>query len=245
MIVEYSDANNDKICMQFDINLLDGGKTTLISETEISNILEAKNLNPVGKSFPYVQTDEIERELLKNSMIKSVECYKTISGNVILTVKQRTPKFMIAGNECYYVDSERKIMPVSLNYAAYVPVVSGRILRSMATGDLFDFISFLEKDAFWNAQIEQIFVRDDLTIELVPRVGEAVIYLGKLENYNLKLRNLRQLYEQAFNVIGWNRYQKIDLQYQSQIVCTKTGTVPEILKPDTAVVKDSLALKKI
>ena len=117
-------------------------------------------------------------------------------------------------------------MPVSTNYAAYVPVVSGRVTISMASGKLFDFVGFVADDPFWNAQIEQINVRDDLKIELVPRVGDAIIMLGTLDNYASKLEKLKKLYARGFNVIGWNRYRMIDLQYKDQIVCDKMGEQP-------------------
>ena len=111
----------------------------------------------------------------------------------------------------------------SPNYAAYVPVVSGRITVSMARGRMFDFITFLEENPFWNAQIEQIHIRDDLKVELVPRVGDAIIVLGKLDNFESKLKKLNKLYTQGFNKIGWNKYKTIDLQYKDQVVCTKIG----------------------
>lgn len=246
MVCESSDADRNVICMGLDVYLLDDSKVRFISEHEIAKILEAKGLNPVGNKFKQISTEAIERELLRNEMIRTAECYKTLSGNVVVKVQQRTPKFLIVGNESYYVDSDRKLMPVSLNYAAYVPVVSGRVLRKMATNELFDFVSFLEKDTFWNAQIEQIYVRNDLKVELIPRVGNAVILLGTFDNFENKLRNLHELYKQGFNVLGWNRYDKIDLQYQGQIVCTITGTKPiVVMKPDSLVVKDSIAIKKI
>jgi cell division protein FtsQ len=137
-------------------------------------------------------------------------------------------------------------MPVSLNYAAYVPVVSGRVLRNMAANEIFDFVSYLEKDTFWNAQIEQIFIRDDLKVELIPRVGNAVIVLGTFDNYEKKLATLQALYHKGLNVVGWTRYNKRDLQFYGQVVCTKTGTKPIIVhKPDTTSIKDSIAVKKI
>lgn len=245
MIWGYSDADKSVICTSLNVQMKDDSSIRLISEYEIAKILDSKGLNPVGEKYKNISTEDIERELLRNEMIKSAECYKTISGKLIVEVKQRTPKFLIAGNESYYVDSDRKLMPVSLNYAAYVPVVSGRVLRGMATHEIFDFVSFLEKDTFWNAQIEQIYIRDDLKVELIPRVGNAVVILGTFHNFETKLRNLQELYKQGLNVVGWNRYDKIDLQYQGQIVCTKTGTKPIVVKRDSVVVNDSLAVKKI
>ncbi len=245
MIWQSSDTDKNTICVGLDVKLLDESSARFISEHEIAKLLDSKGLNPVGNKYKIISTEAIERELLRNELIRTTECYKTISGKVVVEVTQRTPKFLIVGNQSYYVDSDRKLMPVSLNYAAYVPVVSGRVLRRMATHELFDFVTYLEKDTFWNAQIEQIHVRDDLKVELVPRVGNAVVLLGSFDNFEKKLRNLRELYTQGFNVVGWNRYDKIDLQYDGQVVCTITGTKPIIVvKPDTTSVKDSTMLKE-
>jgi cell division protein FtsQ len=245
MVWQSADTDKNTICVGLDVKLLDESSARFISEHEIAKLLDTKGLNPVGTKYKKISTEAIERELLRNELIRTTECYKTISGKVVVEVTQRTPKFLIVGNQSYYVDSDRKLMPVSLNYAAYVPVVSGRVLRRMATHELFDFVSYLEKDTFWNAQIEQIYVRDDLKVELVPRVGNAVVLLGSFTNFEKKLRNLRELYTQGFNVVGWNRYDKIDLQYDGQVVCTITGTKPIIVvKPDTTSVKDSTKLKE-
>lgn len=241
----FSGSDRSVICNDMQVVMKDDARIRLISAAEIAKILEAKQLNPIGQKYGNISTESIEHELLQNKMIRTAECYKTTSGKVMVEVTQRIPKFLIAGNESYYVDSDRKIMPVSLNYAVYVPVVTGRVLKRMATGTIFDFVNYLEKDTFWNAQIEQIYIREDLIVELIPRVGNGVIVLGRFDNYEKKLRNLHELYKQGFNVIGWNRYDKIDLQFQGQIVCTKTGTKPLVIKRDTAVVNDSIANKKI
>ena len=241
----FSVKQKEVVCRKLEIALEDSTKIQLITEKDIAQILADDQLNPIGKTIKYIQTEDIERALHKNPMIKVAECYKTPSGIVNIRVKQRLPKFRVVGLGSYYIDVDRKPMPVSPNYAAYVPVVSGRVTVSMAAGQLFDFITFLEENPFWNAQIEQIFVRDDNRIELIPRVGDAVILLGTLENYQSKLEKLRKLYLKGFNVVGWNRYKVIDLQYKGQVVCNKDNeTAP---KPVAVTVekKDSIIASKL
>ena len=219
----FSGNNKQEVCRELEIEMVDGENLKLVSQRDIAIILEQNNLNPIGKSIKNIQTEWIEALLIKNPMIKSVECFITPNAIVRLTVQQRKPKFRVVGFGSYYIDTERKMMPVSPNYAAYVPVVSGKVTVSMAKGKLFDFISFIEQNPFWNAQIEQIFVRDDLKIELVPRVGDAIIVLGTLDDYQKKLEKLHKLYVNGFNVVGWNKYKIIDLQYKNQVVCDKLG----------------------
>ena len=242
-IWSFSSLDKDVVCKDLHIQLLNNSTIKLITQTEVSKILDNKDLNPIGKTFKRIKTESIEAELLKNPMIKSVECFKTPSGDVFIEVLQPKPKFIVAGLESYYIDTDRKVLPISLNYAAYVPVVSGIVSNSFAKGELFDFITYLELDPFWNAQIEQIYVREDKKIELIPRVGDAVIILGTLDNFEQKLKNLYKLYSHGFNVMGWNRYEKIDLQFKNQIVCTKTGTEHTQLKTEETLVNDSSIVK--
>ena len=58
-------------------------------------------------------------------------------------------------------------------------------------------------------------------IELVPRVGNHIIYLGKLEHFEDKLKRLKTFYEKGLNQVGWNKYSRISLEFGNQIICTK------------------------
>lgn len=220
-IVVFQKSDHDVLCTDFHIYYPGNENLNLVTRNEILLTLTNSGLNPIGEQFRNIKTDKIEAELLKNKLLKSVECFKTPSGDIYLEVVQRTPHYMIAGDESYYIDNQREIMPVSLNQALYVPIASGYISEQMAKGDLFDFINFVSADEFWNSQIEQIYVRQDKTLELVPRIGDMIIYMGKLNNFTTKLKNLEMLYTRGFSQIGWNRYDLIDLQYENQIVCTK------------------------
>ncbi|NDV47566.1 cell division protein FtsQ [Paludibacter sp. 221] len=217
----FTSKNKAIECTHMETVFVNQNEISLINHTEIENFLKSKNLYPVGKMLNDIETEKIENELSKSEMIKAAECYMTPAGIVHLRVKQRTPKFRVISNESYYVDTEGKKIKTSPNYTAYVPVVSGNVSFETATGELFNFISYLEKNSFWNAQIEQIYIRPDHKIELVPRVGDSIIMLGTLDDYESKLDKLKKLYVKAFNEIGWNRYKTIDLQYKGQIVCTK------------------------
>ncbi len=217
----FTAKNKDVICQNIEMTFIDNNKINLINTNEIEKFLKDKNLYPVGKPLGEIQTEKIESALKTSEMINRAECYTTPSGTIYLKIKQRTPKFRVLANESYYIDTERKRIKTSPDYTAYLPVVSGNVSFEMAEGELFDFITYLEKNSFWNAQIEQIYIRPDKKVELVPRVGDSIILLGTLDNYQSKLEKLKKLYINCFNTIGWNRYKMIDLQYKGQIVCTR------------------------
>lgn len=82
-------------------------------------------------------------------------------------------------------------------------------------------VDFVNKDDFWRAQIEQVFVQANGELLIVPQVGDYLIEFGTPDDYELKFRNLRAVYQQGFKNIGWNRYKTISVKYRNQVVCTK------------------------
>jgi cell division protein FtsQ len=184
--------------------------------------LQQSGINLVGKSLSEINTGRIEATLEANELVRQAECYKTVAGRVKLKVYQRTPLLRVIANKGnYYIDTDGKKMPVPANFSAYVPVATGFIEDDFALAELFRFSRFLQKNKFWNAQIEQIYVAPNRDIELTPRVGNHQIILGKIEDYEENLDKLKLFYEEGLSKIGWNKYSKINLKYKNQVVCTK------------------------
>lgn len=239
----FSSIDKQIICKNLEIKFLDKEKIKLISQTDIAEILVRENLNPIGILYGKIYTEKIEKAILKNPMVKSVECYKTPSGIIYLEVKQRIPRFIVLGSQNQYVDDDKMFFPVSLNNAVDVPVVTGLVTKKIIDNNLFDFVNYIADDSFWDAQIEQIHIRPDQKVELITRVGDAVILMGSLDNYEKKLTKLFRLYHQVFNNIGWNKYETINLQFKEQIVCKhrknkSTNINPWVNKTDSLTVKE-------
>jgi cell division protein FtsQ len=54
----------------------------------------------------------------------------------------------------------------------------------------------------------------------VPRAGDFKVKLGSLNEYEEKLDRLKLFIDKGLNVVGWNRYSEVNLEYNNQIVCT-------------------------
>ena len=77
------------------------------------------------------------------------------------------------------------------------------------------------QDKFWQNQIVQINVLADGTLELVPRVGDHIIYLGMPVGVERKLERMRKFYLYGLNKAGWNKYSYISVEFDNQIICKK------------------------
>jgi cell division protein FtsQ len=210
------------LCTEVEIIIKDSIDKPFLSKNDIILFLKSKKAYPLNKKNEDINTSNIESELQKNQIIEEAEVIQTLSGKIKIVVSQKMPILRVfSNNGNYYIDNTGATMPSSLGHAVYVPVASGNIEKSFAQQNLYDFALFLHKNDFWNDQIEQIYVDSKGEIELVPRVGNHRILLGSLDNYEIKLRNLRLFYEQVIPKMGWDKYNVINLKFQNQIVCTK------------------------
>lgn len=91
--------------------------------------------------------------------------------------------------------------------------------------NLTNFVTEVSDDEFWSAEVVQ-YVADttymgEISLRLVPRSGNFVIEFGTLNNSDAKLEKLRNFYDKGLSHMGWNRYKKVDIRYDKQIICTE------------------------
>lgn len=220
----YLNAKPEKqICRNIDLLISDSVYSGFIDKKEVSSILKKKKIDPIGKNKIDVSIKLLEEELNKHALIDNVECYWTPENHISIRASQRIPllRVMCNNNGNYYIDNKGAIMPSDIKCVAHRTIVSGYVEKSFATTDLYNFGVFLQNDPFWNAQIEQINVLPRHNVELIPRVGDHIIYMGSLKNYESKLERLKIFYQKALGQIGWDKYSRINIEFDNQIICTK------------------------
>lgn len=222
-VTAFNRKPTSQVCQDVELVIKDTVYAGFITKKEVATLLEKKGISPVGKDLERVRTKTLERELAKHPLIDQVECYKTPSGKLCIEVTQRIPilRVMSANGENYYLDNKGTVMPPDAKCVAHLAVVTGNVEKSFAMRDLYKFGVFLQKNSFWNAQIEQIHVLPGKNIELVPRVGDHLIYLGKIAGFEKKLKRVKAFYERGLNQVGWNKYSRISVEFDNQIICTK------------------------
>lgn len=105
-----------------------------------------------------------------------------------------------------------------------------------------NYISYLadaiNANDFWRNQVVQINVLPDKGVELVPRVGNHIIYIGQLpetkyiadrkklvtDYANIKMDRLEKFYRYGLSQAGWNKYSYINVEFDNQIICKKRTT---------------------
>ena len=169
-----------------------------------------------------VNSRKIEEKLLQNPFVESVQCYKTQSGRVDITLSQRLPVIRVKADngDDYYVDTYGNIMP-NTQYVSDLVIATGQISRPYAQKVLSRVGNFLIRNKLWFCQAEQINVLDDGTIEMIPRVGEHIVYLGQPTGLSRKFSRLEKFYKYGLPKAGWNKYSYISVEFDNQIICKK------------------------
>lgn len=222
-ITAFNVKPTNQVCDDIELIIKDSINAGFITKKEVATILKGKKIYPVGVRMDSVDTGKIEDILAVHPLIDEVECYKTPNGKLHVEVTQRIPiiRIMSRNGANYYIDNKGEVMPPESRCIAHLAVATGKIDTAYARKELYDFGMFLQNNKFWNSQIEQLHITSANEVELVPRVGDHIIFLGKIDNYEEKLERLKEFYRKGLNKVGWNKYDRINLEFSNQIICTK------------------------
>ena len=224
------------ICEKVRITIADKDSSGFLSALDVKKQLTDKQLYPKGKKLSLVDLRAIESTLMENPFINTAECYKTEDGNVGIIVTQRLPLLRVKGEngEDYYLDTDGNIIKNN-RYTSDLIVVTGNMSNWYAQQYVVPAVKWLSENELWNSQVEQINILPDKNMEMIPRIGNHIVCLGRLpensdkdrriKNINkfmeTKLSRLDKFYRYGLNEVGWNKYCYIDLEFDNQIICRK------------------------
>lgn len=230
------EASEVDVCSEVNITISDNQQEGFLCAEDIKNMLIHEHIYPKDMRLADVNPREVENTLKKNPYVNDAECSKTKKGTVHIIVEQRAPvaHIMSENGEDYYVDEMDSIMPVS-NYTANLLIATGNITKWYAQNYVSLLCRHINNDELWRDQIEQVNILPDKDIELVPRVGNHIVKIGRMPEYNdkekrrqevekfltNKFNRLDKFYRYGLSQAGWNKYAYINLEFDNQIICKR------------------------
>jgi len=82
---------------------------------------------------------------------------------------------------------------------------------------------FIRHDSFWMAQITQVDITPDRKFEMIPMVGNHIIEFGDGTDYDKKFARLLQFYHLVLSKTGMDKYERVNVQYEKQVIGVKKG----------------------
>ena len=233
---------SQKVCSEVNIQIDDQNANGFLTAAEVKKILESNRMYPLKFKMTDIKPRQIEDLLCQSPFVNTAECYKTQDNRVYISITQRLPIIRIKNEkgDDYYLDDKGGIMPNS-KYTSDLIIATGRISQPFAKNYIAPMANVIMENDMWKNLIEQINVLPDLGIEIVPRVGNHIVYLGNLpmtknaskrqgmirEYITRKLTRLEKFYKYGLNQVGWNKYPYINLEFDNQIICKRQQGEPQ------------------
>ncbi len=208
--------NNNRLVKDIDV-LIQPNSSFYISTDSIKNIIKRY----IYTSKDSISITKIEDELDKNTFVEKSQVYTLVGHKLFVNVKQKEPVARIITNDSiFYLDKNSNFMSLSKLHSADVPIIFG--FNQFSDLDYLTKVSLMIRDdIFLNQNITQIIINDNQQINLKLSGLNTFIELGHNNKLEKKIQNLKAFFNRAIRKNDIEKYKKVNLQFENQVVAVK------------------------
>lgn len=205
-------------------------KAEVIFVGQNNNFVKQESVNKLlienSSDVKSIAKDELNLNKLENSinahpMIQKSEVFVSVDGVLKAVVQQKTPVARVVDEQgSFYIDYEGNTMPLSDNYTARVPLISGEN-NVKNKKKLSEVLKMIYDDEFLKKNIIGIQVLSDESLLMANRNFDYQIDFGRMLNEDQKFKNYKAFFQKAVLDSTLYKYKKISLRFTHQVVCTK------------------------
>lgn len=203
-----------------EVNLHFTNSENLYLTEEAVNKLLIQNevrVKSIGKEA--LDLNRVETLLEAHEMVENAEVYLTVDGKLGAEITQRKPLARILASAPFYLDRQGLKMPLSEYYSARVPLVTG--VRDEQLQEIHPLMDFITNDEFLTRHVTGLHRLPNGKYQIYLRQLDFVLMFGEVKDIELKFKNFKAFYQKALKDKKLDAYQKVDLQFGDQVVCTK------------------------
>lgn len=201
-----------------------------VDEADVMNLMQWEQSTLVGASVSSLSLKAIENKIRLDPFIRDAELYSDPEGNLTVKVELRRPiaRMVRPDGPDGYVAEDGTVMPVSDKFTSRVLLLSGpyvpKMLRQENLQDdqwgsqLMALLERINNDEFWKAQIAELDIDEKGRLTMYTQVGDEKIEFGTPDDMDTKFRKLEIFYKEILPRVGWNKYDRVNLEYAGQIV---------------------------
>jgi len=198
-----------------------GESKLFITHAAVNKLLIEKSKHPSMIRIDDLDLNRLEASINSHEMVETSDVYLSINGVLKADVQQKTPiARVIQMDDSYYIDNEGLKMPLSSNYSARVPLVSGEITPTNHAS-LVPVLQQIHKDEYLKKNIIGLQILPSGNLFLNSRGFDGTIEFGKMIDQDLKFKNLKAFFNKAIADSTIQQYKNINLKFTRQVVCTK------------------------
>jgi cell division protein FtsQ len=215
-----SERNNNRKLTNSVVVFIEEDAPFVNQETVNKLLIENKsNLKSIAKDK--LDLNKLEKRINAHEMIENSDVFVSIDGVLKAIVKQKTPiARFFDNNTSFYIDYKGDIMPLSTNYTARVPLVSG-LINTKNSEKLAELFRIIYNDEFLKKNIIAVQIMPNGSLQMRNRNYNYQIDFGGTIRMNAKFNNYKVFFQKAVLDSSLIKYKTIDLRFAQQVVCTK------------------------
>ncbi|HQZ23996.1 MAG TPA: cell division protein FtsQ [Flavobacterium sp.] len=198
-----------------------GDDAPYINQETVNKLLIENNKDAKSIGKDKLDLNRLEKRLNSHEMIEKSDVFVSIDGVMKAVVKQKTPVARVFdGDNSFYIDYKGNRMPLSANYTARVPLVSG-VINKKNREKLAEFFRIMYDDEFLKKNIIGVQIMPNGSLKLLNRNYNYQIDFGGTIRMNAKFNNYKVFFQKAVLDSSLYKYKTIDLRFAQQVICTK------------------------
>ena len=217
----FSNQRNSQQIITKSVVKFQSNEPYFLTEEIVNKLLIQNNAIVKKQAKSVIDLYKLEEQVLESPYVEKVSLFITVDGNLNTVIKQREPIARILnGNSSYYIDSQAVKVPISENYSARVPVISG-ISNEKEVSSLIVLLNKIVDDDFLSKEIIGIELRAQNEYMFTVRSGNYRINFGDLTEIDSKIKKLKAFYSKVFLDSTIHKYKTINIKYHNQVVGEK------------------------
>ncbi|MFM1772760.1 MAG: hypothetical protein RLZZ71_1902 [Bacteroidota bacterium] len=215
----------------------------LITKQEVDSIVHSHFGLLQGTPMNQIDVSAVQVAVNRHPAIQSCNVYLGVDGVLNIDIRQRAPMFRVMNSDGsgFYVDTLGQSFNLLNRAVAYVPIFSVEgVMGSMQypaipayydentlgltyLDELIVFGNHMRKNPELKDWAEHVHLTAMGTLEVIPRIGRHVIEYGSIYNLEMKTKMLFQFYRSQVYITDLEKYSRINLNFENQVICEKRG----------------------
>jgi len=229
----FASRRGDKtVCKKVFITIDNEYNNYFISDREVKDILTRYGSTRIeGLKINEIDLKSLELRIKSHKFVQDAQVYRDLAGNINIKIEQNRPIARIIypdSEQDVYIDEDGNVLPLSDRFTARViPITKAETAPSLTKGffqdstgkDYLALLKFIEKDAFWKAQLAQMHIDAKGKISFLPQVGNELIEFGRPADMEQKFKKILIFYRKVLPAMGWDKYKRVNVEFNNQIIC--------------------------
>lgn len=217
------------VCKGYQVIRNDQDSFVFIKVTDVENLIRLR----AGGKIIGQYTDRFPLQAIEDSLetfigLSDAQVYFDNSATLQVRIEERVPvaRIFLAGGNSYYLDSAARLLPLSDQVFIDCPVFNGvrwdgHRPDSIQSNRIVSLARYIQADSFWSAQVGHFDIDEKGRFEMIPVAGNHRVQFGLADDPAAAFRRLWIFYRQVLRPQGLDRYARIDVRYQGQVVASR------------------------